>query len=122
MLFYIYQNFVNSYHFLNLFHYISFRSITAFIISFVFSLSVFPSFIRFAKKYIKQSIRTETYDPEHAGKIGTPTMGGVIIIIAILIATLLTANLSNTYVLVLLFVLITFGMLGFADDFLKTIC
>ncbi len=115
MLYFIYDH----YHLFNLLHYISFRGSIAFITSFVLSLIIFPIFIKYIKHKAGQPIRSGTEGPDHEAKIGTPTMGGIVIIITILLATLLSSNLSNRFVWVLLFVLVSFGALGFADDFLK---
>lgn len=106
---------------LNLFKYITFRSgaamLTSLLISFIFG----PYFIRKLKIIQKSGQPIREYGPEtHLNsKKGTPTMGGVIIILSIVFATLLWADLSNIYIWVVLFVTISFSILGFMDDYLK---
>ncbi len=103
----------------NVFRYITVRTalagITAMLISFVMG----PWLIRTLKKYqIGQEIRLEG-PQSHYNKKGTPSMGGVLIIGATLIPTLLWGNLSNTYVLVAMLTMFFFGAIGFWDDYLK---
>jgi len=106
--------------FFNLFRYITFRTggalITALMICFVFG----PRIIRWlkSKQVHGQPIRTD--GPEtHITKAGTPTMGGVMILLAVGISTLLWADLSNIYVWLVLGVTMGFGFIGFYDDYLK---
>ena len=105
----------------NVFRYITFRaiyaSLTAFLICFVFG----PWFIRkLSEMQIGQYIRDD--GPEsHFKKAGTPTMGGTLIVSSIVIATLLWTNLTNFYVWVLLLITVSYGLIGFVDDFLMQI-
>jgi len=106
--------------FFNLFRYITFRTggalITALMICFIFG----PRIIRWlkSKQAHGQPIRDD--GPEtHAVKAGTPTMGGVMILLAVGISTLLWADLSNIYVWLVLGVTLGFGFIGFYDDYLK---
>jgi len=69
---------------------------------------------------IGQTIREEG-PQSHLQKAGTPTMGGLLILAAIVISVLLWADLTNTYVLVTLFVVVTFGIIGFVDDYRKVV-
>ncbi len=117
MLFFLYNKFSTVYHLVNLFHYISVRAIISFVVSFSLSLFIFPRFIKYIQNIAKQPIRT--LGPDHNYKVGTPTMGGLVIIATIIISILFCANLGNKYVLILIFTLISFGFLGFLDDFLK---
>ncbi len=106
---------------LNLFHYITFRAggaiMTALLIAFVFG----PSTIRWlrSRQGKGQPIRTDGPQRHVIEKQGTPTMGGILILISSVGATLLWADLSELYVWVVLFVTLSFGLLGFADDYLK---
>jgi phospho-N-acetylmuramoyl-pentapeptide-transferase len=105
----------------NVFKYITFRtayaSVTAMLISFIFG-TIFIQYLR--KKQIKENIRAE--GPQtHKAKEGTPTMGGLLILIAIIIPTLLWADLRNTYIHIVLLVTVSMGALGFYDDYLKAI-
>lgn len=101
------------------FQFISFRAAMAAILSLLFSLFIGKRIINFLKaKQIGESIRTS--GPEsHFSKKGTPTMGGIIIIISILIPTLLVAKIENIYVLVMMFATIWMGAIGLTDDYIK---
>lgn len=105
----------------NLFRYISFRTAGATVTAIFICLFLGPLFIRMIKKYqIKENIRAE--GPEsHKKKEGTPTMGGLIILSGIIIPTLLWADLSNFYVLMLLLVTAWLGLIGYMDDYLKAV-
>jgi phospho-N-acetylmuramoyl-pentapeptide-transferase len=105
----------------NLFRYLTFRSggavMTALAISFVMG----PRTIRWLKKKQRegQPIRQDGPESHLITKQGTPTMGGVLILFALALSTLLWADLRNGYVWVVLFVTVGFGLIGFFDDFLK---
>lgn len=103
----------------NLFKYITFRAayatVTAMLISFLFG-SLFISFLR--KHRVKESIRSDGPNT-HQAKEGTPTMGGLLILLSIVVPTLLWADLTNRYVQLVLFVTVGMGALGFMDDYLK---
>jgi phospho-N-acetylmuramoyl-pentapeptide-transferase len=105
----------------NVFRYITFRAayatVTALLIAFIFG----PKMIRWLRNLqIGQRVRKEG-PSGHAGKEGTPTMGGVLIIAAIVLPTILWANLENPYVQLVLFVTIGTGMIGFVDDYLSVV-
>ncbi|MBE2229780.1 MAG: phospho-N-acetylmuramoyl-pentapeptide-transferase [Chitinophagaceae bacterium] len=102
-----------------LFGFITFRVLAAVLLSLFITLVYGKKLIRFLqKKQISESIREEGLAGEHLKK-GTPTMGGIIIILAILIPTLLLADLTNVYVQVLLISTVWLGIIGFIDDYLK---
>ncbi len=107
--------------FLNIFRYITFRTIygglTAFLICFVLG----PFVIRkLAVMQIGQVIQTD--GPQtHLGKQGTPTMGGILILFSVFVATVLWGNLTNHYIFILLLTLLLFGAIGFVDDYLMQI-
>ena len=103
----------------NVFQYLTFRSALAGATAVLLSLLLGPATIRWLRRLsVGQSIREE--GPErHREKAGTPTMGGVLIVAAVAIPTLLWANLRNEYVWVALLALLGFGAVGFVDDFLK---
>ncbi len=107
--------------FLNLFQYITFRSggafFTALIFGFIFGQPLINLLRR--KQGKGQPIREDGPESHILAKAGTPTMGGVLILGAILVATLLWARLDNGYVWMVLFVTYSFGMVGFWDDYLK---
>jgi len=105
----------------NLFRYITFRSAGAMVTALVLSFLLGPTVIRWLRTLrVGQVVRTD--GPEtHLGKAGTPTMGGVLILIATTVATLLWAELTNPYTIIALVVLIWMGALGFLDDYLKVV-
>lgn len=105
----------------NLFRYITFRAAGAMVTALILSFLLGPAIIRWLRALrFGQVIRTD--GPErHLGKAGTPTMGGVLILIATAVSTLLWAELTNRYVLVSLIVLLWMGALGFLDDYLKVV-
>jgi phospho-N-acetylmuramoyl-pentapeptide-transferase len=111
----------DQYRALNVFRYLTFRTggavVTALLICFV----VGPSFIRWLKlrQGKGQPIRTDGPQRHIVEKQGTPTMGGLLILIASVLATLLWADLSNLYVWAVLTVTLAFGLLGLIDDYLK---
>jgi len=106
---------------LHLFQYITFRTIMAALTALAMSLLFGPGLImRLAALKAGQVVRSD--GPQtHLVKAGTPTMGGVMILLAIAIATLLWSDLHNRYVWIVLAVLITFGVIGFYDDYKKLV-
>ena len=104
-----------------LFSYITFRAIFALVVSIVVSVWFGKLFIRMLKRRnISETQRDERLDPFGVGKVGVPTMGGVIIIASILIPCLLIGRLNNIYLGLMLVTTIILGALGFADDYIKT--
>ncbi len=106
---------------LNLFRYLTFRSIAAFLTALVISFLIGGSLIRWlrSKQAHGQPIREDGPVSHIVSKKGTPTMGGLLILIAVSTATLLWADLTNRYVWIVLGVTVAFGVVGFWDDFLK---
>ncbi len=105
----------------NLFRYITFRAAGAVVTSLVIAFVVGPLVIRrLAALRVGQVVR-ELGPESHYQKAGTPTMGGVIIIAAATISTLLWARLDNPYTLVALVALLWMGAIGFLDDYLKVV-
>src|SRR5690349_24896304 len=105
----------------NLFRYITFRSIAAFLTALVLSFLIGGSLIRWLRSKQKQGqpIRNDGPASHVMTKKGTPTMGGLLILITLTVATLLWADLTNRYVWIVLGVTLTFGAVGFWDDYLK---
>jgi phospho-N-acetylmuramoyl-pentapeptide-transferase len=105
----------------NVFRYITFRTIYASLTAFLICFFLGPWLIRRLKEFqIGQYIQDD--GPEsHYIKAGTPTMGGLLIICAIVLSTLLWANLSNIYVWIMLLIIVGYGAIGFIDDYLKVI-
>lgn len=104
-----------------LMNYISFRAIVAGVMGLCISIWVGRWFIELLKrKNISETQRDEKIDPFNVAKKGVPTMGGVVIIAAMLIPCLLMGNLSNVYMILMLSTTVILGALGFADDYIKT--
>src|SRR4028118_458900 len=104
----------------NLFRYITFRAGGAFLTALVFGFAFGPMLIDWLriKQGKGQPIRAD--GPQtHFAKAGTPTMGGLLIISALLFSTLLWARWDNHFVWMVLFVTLSFALLGFADDYAK---
>lgn len=103
----------------NLFRYVSFRVIAALMTSLFICLLLYPWFIRkLQERQIGQVIRKE--GPEsHFSKAGTPTMGGVLMLMSVVVSTLLWADLANPYVGLILIMTVGFGVVGFIDDSMK---
>ena len=111
----------DSISFFNLFEYITFRSAISAITALIISFIIGPYIIKILKNnQIGEEIRNNG-PKTHLVKKGTPTMGGVIIIIAALLPTLLFSNLGNTMVLIVIVATIWMGIIGFIDDYMKVI-
>ena len=121
MLFNFSAQFVDQFTALNVFRYITFRTggamLTALIVSFVCG----PHIIRLLKSYQTegQPIREDGPEGHILTKAGTPTMGGFMILLALVLATLLWADLRNGYIWAALVVTVAFGLIGFFDDYAK---
>jgi phospho-N-acetylmuramoyl-pentapeptide-transferase len=121
MLFNTLVQFSDQFVFLNLFRYITFRTggalITALIVSFICG----PFIINWLKRHQKkgQPIREDGPQGHLITKVGTPTMGGVMILLALVISTLLWADLYNGYIWMTMGVTISYGLIGFIDDYIK---
>jgi len=115
----LFQNVHDSLSFLRLFKEVTFRSAWAAITALVISLILGPRMIKLLREFeIGQQIREEG-PRTHESKRGTPTMGGVLILLAVAISTLLWADLSVAYVWIAVVTTLAFGAIGFADDYLK---
>jgi len=123
MMYFLYH-FRNSYSALNVFYYITFRSIAAAVTSFLLSL-MFGNWVirKLISLKLGQPIRTKEQVHKlaelHGGKAGTPTMGGVLLLGSVVVSTLLWARLTNHAVWLVLFTTVYLGMIGFIDDYLK---
>lgn len=106
--------------FFNLFRYLTFRTGGAIMTTLLISFIIAPPMIRWLKKKQKEGQPIREEGPEtHFAKAGTPTMGGLMILISVTISTLLWADLSNSFIWYALLVMVGYGAIGFADDFLK---
>ncbi|MBW1650353.1 MAG: phospho-N-acetylmuramoyl-pentapeptide-transferase [Deltaproteobacteria bacterium] len=107
--------------FFNVFRYITFRTIYAGLTAFLICCLLCPWIIKKLKKVqIKQFIREEG-PRSHQIKAGTPTMGGLLILFSIVTSTLLWADLTNKYIVILIVTAIIFGLIGFIDDYSKQV-
>ncbi len=105
----------------NVFRYITFRTIYASLTAFLICFLVGPWVIRkLSYMQVGQYIR-EDGPQSHHQKAGTPTMGGVLIVFSVALATLLWADLSNPFIWIVLLVLLGFGTIGFVDDYLMQV-
>ena len=104
----------------NLFRYLTFRTGAAIMTALLICFFIAPPMIRWLKKKQKEGQPIRDDGPEtHFAKAGTPTMGGLMILISVSISTLLWSDLSNQYVWIALLVMVGYGLIGFGDDYLK---
>ncbi|MBT3180368.1 MAG: phospho-N-acetylmuramoyl-pentapeptide-transferase [Candidatus Marinimicrobia bacterium] len=121
MLHYFLTPFKDSFSLLNLFEYITFRAASAAILALIINFIVGPWVIHILQKnQIGEEIRP-TGPESHMKKRGTPTMGGVIILMAVLLPTLLFAKLDSPLIQIIIISTIWMGIIGFLDDYLKVI-
>ena len=100
--------------------YISFRALLALILSLVISAWFGEKFIRWMKRHhISETARDASIDPFGVEKKGVPTMGGIIIIVAILVPVLLLGRMRNIYLILMIVTTVWLGFLGFLDDYIK---
>ncbi len=120
MLYYL-TNFSDQFALFNVFRYLSFRAGGAVMTALVIAFIVGPGLIRWMrrKQGKGQPIRQDGPQSHIISKAGTPTMGGVLILLSMTIATLLWARLDNPYVWIVMGVTLIYGALGFWDDYLK---
>ena len=104
----------------HLWSYISFRSILALVLALVISAWFGEKFIKYLKrKQITETARDEKIDPFGVNKVGVPSMGGIIIIVALLIPVVLLGRLRNIYLILMIVTTVWLGFLGGMDDFIK---
>jgi phospho-N-acetylmuramoyl-pentapeptide-transferase len=105
----------------NLFRYLTFRTGAAILFSLMVTLVIGPAMIRWLKRLQRegQPIRSDGPESHLVTKKGTPTMGGLMILLSAAVTTLLWADLTNGFVWIVLLVTIGYGLIGFGDDFLK---
>ncbi|AIF99789.1 MAG TPA: phospho-N-acetylmuramoyl-pentapeptide-transferase [Alteromonas australica] len=105
----------------NVFSYLTLRAILSTLTALLIAILIGPKMIRYLQRMqIGQTIRDDG-PQSHLSKSGTPTMGGLLILAAIVISVLMWADLSNRYVLVTLTVVVSYGIIGFVDDYRKVI-
>lgn len=121
MLLYLFENLAENYSAFNVFQYLTLRGVLSVVTALFISLLLGPAMIRkLGVHQIGQVIRDDG-PPTHFDKVGTPTMGGALILVAITISTLLWADLNNRFVWVALLVTVAFGIIGWVDDYRKIV-
>ncbi|MBP6325322.1 MAG: phospho-N-acetylmuramoyl-pentapeptide-transferase [Sulfurospirillum sp.] len=116
MLYFLYQIFS-----INLFQYITVRAGTAFFLSFVLTIYLMPRFIKWAKARNANQPIYDLAPKTHQKKSKTPTMGGIVFLVASLIAIVICARMNNLFVLAGLACIILFGLIGMEDDLAKIV-
>src|SRR5271156_1725839 len=121
MLLYLTEYLAKSYSGFHVFQYLTLRGILAAMTALALAMLIGPRMISVLSRYqIGQRVRTDG-PQSHLQKSGTPTMGGGLILVAMMVATLLWADLSNRFVWILLGTTLAFGGIGFYDDYLKLV-
>ena len=121
MLYFLFEYLESEYQLIgaSLFQYISFRSALAFILSLFISIKYGSNIISYLKKkQIGETVRDLGLKGQKE-KNGTPTMGGLIIILGTIVPVALLSNTTNIYIVILLFTTIWLGLIGFIDDYIK---
>ena len=117
----LYQKLFPYFRLFRIFRYLTFRTVFASLTALLIGLLIGPYVIERLREFqIGQYIREEG-PQSHQKKSGTPTMGGVLICISILVPTLLWSDLSNPYVWLVMLSTVAFGVIGFADDYIKVV-
>jgi len=121
MLYNLLVPFADQFQIFNLFRYLTFRSAGAIITALVISFIIGPRLIRWLKlkQHGGQPIRIDGPESHLLTKKGTPTMGGLMMLFAVTVSTILWADITNHFVWITLFVTLGYGAVGFADDYLK---
>jgi phospho-N-acetylmuramoyl-pentapeptide-transferase len=121
MLYYLFEILESQFNFpgASLFGYLSFRAAVSVLLSLIISIVFGKKIINYLKrKQIGENIRVLGLEGEDK-KVGTPTMGGLIIIIGTLIPVILMSNLENIYIQILIISTLMLGIIGFIDDYIK---
>ncbi|GIS23775.1 MAG: phospho-N-acetylmuramoyl-pentapeptide-transferase [Alphaproteobacteria bacterium] len=121
MIYYISLLLIDQFSYLNIFKYLTFRASGAFITSILISFLVGPKLIQYfkVKQKLGQPIRDDGPKWQIEAKKGTPTMGGALILFALTVSVILWTDLFNIYLWLVLFITLSFGLIGFIDDYLK---
>ena len=121
MILYFLNNFFSDLPSLTIFHYLTVRSVCAILTSLLICLIAGPRFIKFMEKKQKkgQPIRIDGPPSHLITKKGTPTMGGILILLSLVVSTLIWSDLENNFIWIVLYTTLSFGILGFIDDMKK---
>ena len=121
MLYHLFSNLVDEWSVFNVVRYITFRTIMASLTAMVISFVMGPWLVRkLSELKVGQTVRSDG-PATHLEKAGTPTMGGTLLIVAIVFSTLLWADLTNRYIWVALLIISGYGFIGFVDDYRKLV-
>ena len=121
MLYHLLAPLADRYILFNLFRYITFRAAGGMVTALVLSFALGPVVIRWLRALRFGQVVREEGPESHLAKAGTPTMGGVLILVSCIVSTLLWADLTDPFTILALLVLVWMGALGFLDDYLKVI-
>ncbi len=119
MLYHFLTQYADSFGAFNVFNYLTFRTGGAIMTSLIITLLGGPGIIRWLKSKQGAGQPIREIGPDHFEKKGTPTMGGLMILLAFIISSTLWMNLKNPYAWIIVFVTLGFGAVGFFDDYLK---
>lgn len=109
------------FHFFHVVQYLTLRAILATLTALAIALLVGPKMIRWLSQYHVGQVVRHDGPQSHLSKAGTPTMGGTLVLVAIVFSTLLWGDLANSYVWLVLIVTLGFGLIGWWDDYLKLV-
>ncbi|ELX8378506.1 phospho-N-acetylmuramoyl-pentapeptide-transferase [Providencia vermicola] len=121
MLVWLAEILVHQFSVFNVFSYLTFRAIVGLLTALAIALWMGPRLITYLQKMQIGQVVRDVGPESHFSKRGTPTMGGILILFSISISVLLWARLDNPYVWCVLLVLVGYGLVGFADDYLKVV-
>lgn len=121
MLYWLTQQFQSQYHVLRVFQYLTFRSILAVLTALVVTLYLGPAMIRWLKKLQLGQVVRDDGPQSHLSKSGTPTMGGLLMLVAITISCALWGDWSEPALSLIIFVTLAFGLIGWIDDYRKIV-
>ncbi|EMI5491293.1 phospho-N-acetylmuramoyl-pentapeptide-transferase [Providencia stuartii] len=121
MLVWLAEILVHHFSVFNVFSYLTFRAIVGLLTALAIALWMGPRLIAYLQKMQIGQVVRDVGPESHFSKRGTPTMGGILILFSISISVLLWARLDNPYVWCVLLVLVGYGLVGFADDYLKVV-
>ncbi len=119
MLYHLLLKYAPHFHAFNVIHFLTFRAILAALTSLLFCLGCGPVVIRKLQSLQMRQIVRDCGPKSHLSKSGTPTMGGMLILLSIFISVILWGDVTNRYVIFLIFVTLGFGIIGWTDDYLK---
>ncbi|MDX1916762.1 MAG: phospho-N-acetylmuramoyl-pentapeptide-transferase, partial [Rickettsiaceae bacterium] len=114
MIYLLLKSYASQSHLANLIHYISFRTIISILFSFSIATIFGGRIIALLKEWKNEGQPIRDYIPEtHKAKLGTPTMGGIIIMASVLLSCSLFADMQNLYVNIVILIMVSFGLIGF---------